>query len=151
VVYAGIGLGVGIAAMLTALLMGFAGVGVAGILILASLGVAPALGALFALRQTDELEELEDKLLYANVAVTSAAGTVALGFIAGLFGTIASSIATPQFGGGGGGGFGGGGGLGQVIIPLFLIAIGAAVAAAVAAWASRNLVGSAPVQQQQGR
>jgi hypothetical protein len=106
VTFAAIGAGVGVASLLTGLLMGMGGLFVVGILVLASLGVAPGLAAILALRQVDRLDETEDRFLFANAAVTGLVGTLVLGVIAGLFGTIASSLVSP--GGAGGASTGGG-------------------------------------------
>jgi hypothetical protein len=137
----------GLAVMLT-LVLGGVGAFVGGIVALGSLALGPAVAVVVTLRQVRELEDLPDNLLYANTAVTAAAGTVVKILLIGLFLTIGGNSS----GGGGsvGGGPIGGGtpGLGQLLVPLILIAIGAAVAAAVTAWAARNITpGPAPMRQ----
>ncbi len=124
-----IGVGAGLVTILSGLSAGGGSVFGFGVLIaIGSLAVTPALGGLFGLRQSDNLEDTPDTLTYATAAVTGAAGTVLLGIIV----VIAAVIAAPVGGGGGGG-------AGQLFLALIFAAIGAAVAGAGTAWGARNL------------
>lgn len=145
-VFAAVGIGVAIAAILTPLIQGAAGLSTTLVLVMGSLALGPGLGAIIALRQEGELEDQPNNLVYANTAVTAAAGTAVMAVIGGLGATVGGSIASPSFGGGGvGGGVGaGGGGLGAVLIPLIVVAIGAAITAIVTVWAIRSLLAPSP-------
>ncbi|WP_159900717.1 hypothetical protein [Salinirussus salinus] len=123
-----IGVGAGLVTILSGLTsQGGLGFGFGVLIAVGSLAVTPALGGLFGLRQSDNLDDTPDTLAYATAAVTGAAGTVLLGIIV----VIASAIAA--------GGGGGGGGAGQLFLALIFAAIGSAVAGAGTAWGARNL------------
>lgn len=135
-----IGVGAGLVTILSGLTsQGGLGFGFGVLIAVGSLAVTPALGGLFGLRQSDNLNDTPDTLTYATAAVTGAAGTVLLGIIV----VIASAIAA---------GGGGGGGAGQLFVALIFAAIGSAVAGAGTAWAERNLPsdGRGPAQPPQG-
>lgn len=149
VLYAAVGVGVAVAGILAPLVQGAAGSFVGGIVLLGSLALGPGIGGLLAIRQEEDLDDVANKLVSANAAVTAAIGTLVLGIIGGLGVTIGSNLAGPSLGGGTGGGMSVGG-LAQVFIPLIVVAIGAAVTGALMVWAIRGPLSPSPAPAARG-
>ena len=150
--YTAIGLGVAVAAILMSLLQGVGGAVIGGILLIGSMALGPGIGAILALRQDEELEDQPDNIVYANAGATTAIGTIVLGIIGGIGVTVGGQLASPGMGGGGmGGGMSvGTSGIGNLILPLILIGISAAVTAVFTIWLVRSLLAPNPVPAGQG-
>ncbi|WP_254861809.1 hypothetical protein [Halovivax gelatinilyticus] len=78
-----------------------------------------------AQRQASELSELPDNLVLGTAGVTAIAGTLVMGLLLWLFGEMA---------------FDNFGDLGDIILPLVGLGIGAGAAAAGMVWVMRNLI-----------
>jgi len=117
--YLAIGVGLFLAAVLAALV----NAGVTGSVVSGSLGLAPVVAALLALRQREHITEATAEQRHATGGVTAAVGTLAMGILAGLGGTIANSLASP---------FSAVAlGLGDLVVPLFVVTVAAAATAVV--------------------
>lgn len=136
-IFAIIGFGLGLGVMLTGSLS-TTGQVFAALALLGSFSLAAPIAGLLALRQADALEDQPDNFKYATAAVTGFAGSLVMYIIVFVFALIGlpssngSTIsgAAPE--------------LGDVFVPIIVIALGAAVTAAGVLWALDNLrVGNA--------
>lgn len=154
VIFGAIGVGILFAAALAPLLGAEGAVG-ASSMVAASLVLGPAIGAGLALRQADELDDLASNLVYATAASTAAIGTLVLGVLAGLGGTLGDALYSPpatgiSFDGGSASVSGGGSaimGLDILLLPLIFVVIGAAITGAVTVWAKDRLLEPSPPAQ----
>lgn len=130
-VFALVGVGIGLGVLLSGSLSDM-GVGFATFALLGSLALAPPIAGVLALRQAEELGDEPDNLRYASAGVTAFAGGLVMyivEFVLALIGlpTVsgASTAGAPE--------------LGTILLPIIVIAIGAAVTAAGVVWAVDNL------------
>jgi len=91
----------------------------------AGIYLAPLLAIIVAQRISDVLTDLPDNLALGTAAVTALAGTVVLGLIAWIFNEITFDATFD---------------LGDFLLPLIGMAIGAAVVGAGMVWVNRNLL-----------
>ena len=118
--FALVGLGIGLGVLLADIFEeGVLGNGEAGIYL------APLLAIIIAQRISDGLADLPDNLALGTAATTALAGTIVLGLIAWIFNEITFDV-TPD--------------LGDFLLPLIGMAIGAAVVGAAMVWVDRNLL-----------
>lgn len=140
--YAAIAVGLGIGAFGLTTAGGGAGMMAASFVVLLTMLSPFILGAAIAgvlgLRQARVLEDQPDNLLLGTAAATGFGGTIVMFVVGFVFSMLAA---------GGGGGGGGGNAIGQLIVPLLMVCIGAAIAGAGCAWASRNILPTQPRAQ----
>lgn len=135
--FALVGAGVGVAVFLNGILADTTDPGyfVALMVYLGSFAFPPLIGLLVASRQSDTLTAPPENLRYATAGATGAAG----GIVFILITTILAVIGLDSGSGGGSGNFFSAPGFGDIILPMILIAIGAAVTAAGFLYVEDNL------------
>ena len=138
VVYAMVGLGIFLAAFLVPL---GANVFYMATMLAGALALGPTLAVILAGRQDEELSDVPDTLVYANVAVTALAGTLAFGFLAAIGGAIGDSVGSSAVA------TGGGFAPGDYILAAILVSIAAAVAAAAVVALNRTVLADSPAPQ----
>ena len=120
----GVGLGLGVV-LADAFESGVFGWG----LLAAGIVLAPLLAVLIGQRQSGELAGLPDNVTYGTAAITAIAGTLTLGVVVWVFGGILDDFAVPD--------------LGDFLLPVIGMGLGAAVAAVGVIWVMENLAGDA--------
>jgi hypothetical protein len=138
VVYAMVGLGVFLAAFLVPL---GANVFYMATMLAGALALGPTLAVILADRQDDELSDVPDNLVYANVAVTALAGTLVFGFLAAFGGAIGNSVGSSGIA------TAGSFAAGDYILAVILVSIAAAVAAAAVVALNRTVLADSPAPQ----
>lgn len=118
--FALVGLGIGLGVLL-------ADIFEEGVLASQTIGIymAPLLAVIVSQRISEMLVDLPDNLALGTAAVTSLAGTIVLGLIVWLFNEITFDVTAD---------------LGDLLLPLIGMAIGAAVVGAAMVWVDRNLL-----------
>jgi len=139
-IYAVISIGLGIGAFGLTTAGGGASMMAAGFVVLLTMLSPFILSAVIAgflgLRQARELDEEPENLILGTAAVTGFAGTIVMFVVGFVFSMLAA--------GGSGGGGGGSGAIGQLIVPLLMVCLGAAIAGAGCAWIARNVLAKQP-------
>jgi hypothetical protein len=138
VIYAMVGLGIFLAAFLVPL---GANVFYMATMLAGALALGPTLAVILADRQDEELADVPDNLVYANVAVTALAGTLVFGFLGAFGGAIGNSVGTSGIAAAGS--FG----AGDYILAAILVSIAAAVAAVVVVALNRTVLADSPTPQ----
>ena len=86
--------------------------------------LAPLIAVLVGQRTSERLEDVPDNLAFGTAGITALAGTVVFGLLVWLFAEIIED----------------GGDLGDMLLPVIGVGIGAAIAAVGMVWVSRNLI-----------
>lgn len=100
-----------------------------------------AIAGFLGLRHASELDDEPQNLLLGTSAFTGFAGTIVMFVVGFIFSMLAAS------GSGSGGGGGGSGALGDMILPLLIVCVGAAIAGAGCAWVGQNILAQPPQPQ----